>query len=79
MQTTLLYAASALGALTNRYRARVAYDGTAYTGMQLQPDTPTISGTVAKALVRRCSLADVRVVGASRTDSGVHARGQVRM
>ena len=50
----------------------VAYDGTAYNGWQLQPGTPTIEGELNNAL---SALLDeeIRVIGASRTDSGVHA------
>lgn len=58
-----------------RLRARVAYDGTAYCGWQFQLNGPTIQHTLEKVLTQR--LGDpIRVVGASRTDAGVHARGQ---
>lgn len=58
------------------FSARVAYDGTAYAGFQLQPDQPTVQGGIEKAL---CKVLDgeVRVHGASRTDAGVHALGQM--
>ena len=58
-----------------RYRARVAYDGTAYSGWQFQDKMPTIQGEIEKAISRKTGTL-TRVVGASRTDSGVHARGQ---
>lgn len=50
----------------------VAYDGTAYNGWQLQPGTPTIEGELNKALSSLIGE-EIRVIGASRTDSGVHA------
>lgn len=60
-----------------RYRATLAYDGTAYLGFQRQAgDTPTIQGALERALAR-ISGQQVTVIGAGRTDSGVHARGQV--
>ena len=56
--------------------ARVEYDGTDYFGFQFQPDRPTIQGELQKAL--DCILGEVVVIyGAGRTDTGVHAVGQV--
>jgi tRNA pseudouridine38-40 synthase len=52
------------------------YDGTCYAGWQRQPHHPTIQGAIEQA-IRQVSQARVSVVGAGRTDSGVHARGQV--
>ena len=54
----------------------VEYQGTRYHGFQLQDGQPTIQGELERALQRLTSQ-DVRVRGASRTDSGAHARGQV--
>ncbi len=59
-----------------RYRALVEYDGTAYSGFQRQLAEPTIQGEIEKALENINRLA-VPIVGAGRTDSGVHATGQV--
>jgi tRNA pseudouridine38-40 synthase len=60
-----------------RYRARVEYDGTAYFGFQRQrDDQPTIQGKLETALERLCGQ-KATVLGAGRTDSGVHAWGQV--
>lgn len=60
-----------------RFRARLSYDGTNYCGWQYQPREPTVQAAVERQLSRKLNGAVVRVVGASRTDSGVHARGQV--
>lgn len=61
-----------------RYRAVVAYDGTNYFGFQRQEGghTPTIQGALEDAL-RSVTGQDITVVGAGRTDTGVHATGQV--
>jgi tRNA pseudouridine38-40 synthase len=52
------------------------YDGTCYAGWQRQPNHPTIQEAIERA-IRQVSQATVSVIGAGRTDSGVHARGQV--
>jgi tRNA pseudouridine38-40 synthase len=54
----------------------VAYDGANYCGFQFQPDAASIQGELEKALFRLTGE-NTRVAGASRTDSGVHARYQV--
>lgn len=56
-------------------RARVAYDGTCYKGWQYQVNMETVQGTLERCLERKFGQL-IRVVGASRTDTGVHARGQ---
>ena len=52
------------------------YDGTRYHGFQLQTNLPTIQGETEKAL-RKLTGEGIRVIAASRTDAGVHAKGQV--
>ena len=62
---------------TLRFRCRVAYDGTSFMGFQLQANTSkrTIQGVLEDVLSRRFDQ-PIRVVGAGRTDAGVHSRGQ---
>jgi tRNA pseudouridine38-40 synthase len=55
---------------------RVEYEGTAYCGFQLQPDQPTIQEAIETAFFALYRI-DIRIVGSGRTDSGVHAAGQV--
>lgn len=55
-----------------RIKLVVAYDGTAYNGWQLQPGVRTIEGELNRCLGELLSE-EIQVIGASRTDSGVHA------
>ena len=57
-------------------RATVAYDGTDFRGFQVQAEQRTVQGVLEDA-VRTITQGEARVVGAGRTDSGVHALGQV--
>jgi tRNA pseudouridine38-40 synthase len=57
-------------------RLLLEYDGREFHGWQFQPDQRTIQGTFTDAL-QRLLREPVKVIGASRTDSGVHALGQV--
>lgn len=59
-----------------RFRLTVHYDGSAFHGWQVQPDQRTVQGVVEAALSR---LADgpKGIIGSGRTDTGVHATGQV--
>lgn len=59
-----------------RLKLTLAYVGSNYGGWQIQKNAPTIQGELEKALSLLCQ-APVRVHGASRTDAGVHALGQV--
>ena len=57
-------------------RLLVAYDGSEFSGWQVQPETTTIQGTLASA-IGRVTGEKVLPQGSGRTDAGVHALGQV--
>ncbi len=57
-------------------RITVAYDGTDFAGWQVQKNTRTVQGAIEEALEKMHGH-PVRIRGAGRTDSGVHATGQV--
>jgi tRNA pseudouridine38-40 synthase len=57
-------------------RLTVEYSGTRFAGWQVQPEARTVQGELEKALAV-VLREQVRLTGASRTDSGVHALGQV--
>lgn len=57
------------------YRLTIAYDGTSYYGWQRQPDRPTIAGTLESRFYAVFKK-EIKLIGASRTDAGVHALGQ---
>lgn len=58
------------------YRLRIQYDGTNYSGWQVQPNVPTVQGEIIKA-IKIITGTDVNLIGSGRTDSGVHAIGQI--
>jgi tRNA pseudouridine38-40 synthase len=59
-----------------RYQVILAYDGTAYQGFQRQASAPTVQGEVEKAL-QNLGWRGRSILAAGRTDTGVHAAGQV--
>ncbi|MCF2668043.1 MULTISPECIES: tRNA pseudouridine(38-40) synthase TruA [Lachnospiraceae] len=59
-----------------RVRIVVAYDGTNYCGWQVQPNGITVE-EVLNAKLQKLTGEKIRIIGASRTDSGVHALGNV--
>ncbi len=58
------------------WKTTLAYDGTPYHGWQIQPALPTVQGTLA-AVLHRVTGETVLPQGSGRTDTGVHALGQV--
>lgn len=59
-----------------RVLLEVAYDGTAYHGWQLQPESITVEKVLNDTLSALLKE-DIKVIGASRTDAGVHAYGNI--
>lgn len=63
--------------INQRFRLTVAYDGTAFAGFQMQRGERSVQEDLEKALSKLYKRDRVVVHGASRTDAGVHALGQV--
>ena len=59
-----------------RFKLTIEYDGSPYVGWQKQDNGPSIQQTIEKAVTAFCGETP-RVFGAGRTDTGVHALGQV--
>jgi len=62
--------------MTQNYKIILCYDGTDYHGWQKQPNKKTIQGSLEKALTQ-ITKKDIPILGAGRTDAGVHALAQV--
>ncbi len=59
-----------------KYKLTLAYDGTNYSGWQVQPHATSIQEILEKA-IHTITREQVRLIGSGRTDAGVHAMGQV--
>jgi tRNA pseudouridine38-40 synthase len=60
----------------HRYKIRLSYDGTHFSGWQVQPGRRTVQGELENAL-RTIFQTDIQVVGCGRTDAGVHAENYI--
>ncbi|MDF3127978.1 tRNA pseudouridine(38-40) synthase TruA [Kiritimatiellaeota bacterium B1221] len=61
----------------NRIAVSVGYDGSDFQGWQVQPGKRTVQDEIEKAFGLICASESPRIHGSGRTDTGVHARGQV--
>ena len=63
-----------------RYAIQLAYDGSRFVGYQVQPNGPSIQANLDAALIKMAKCPEgvtIPTVASGRTDSGVHALGQV--
>ena len=60
-----------------RIKCTISYDGTGFSGYQVQPGKRTVQGELEKSLEKMNKGTSIRVSASGRTDAGVHARGQV--
>lgn len=60
-----------------RYKCIISYDGTGFAGYQVQPGKRTVQSELEAALAKLHKGTQVKVTASGRTDSGVHAKGQV--
>ncbi|MDK2962816.1 MAG: tRNA pseudouridine38-40 synthase [Verrucomicrobiota bacterium] len=59
-----------------RYKMTIAYDGTNYSGWQVQPRKMTVQGEIER-VIEQLTGRKIRIHHSGRTDAGVHAKGQV--
>ncbi|MFD2445204.1 tRNA pseudouridine(38-40) synthase TruA [Bacillus sp. CGMCC 1.16607] len=60
-----------------RLKCIISYDGTEFSGYQIQPNGRTVQEEVEKALKKLHKGQDIKIAASGRTDAGVHAKGQV--
>ena len=65
-----------MGERETRFKLTLHYDGSPFQGWQVQPGKPTVQGEIEKAL-QQLTGEHRTVLGSGRTDTGVHATGQV--
>ena len=61
--------------MTKNVLIKIEYDGTNFSGWQIQPEARTVQGEIEHVL-KYIAGHDVHIHGTSRTDAGVHALGQ---
>ncbi|ETI69230.1 tRNA pseudouridine(38-40) synthase TruA [Neobacillus vireti] len=60
-----------------RYKCVISYDGSGFSGYQVQPNKRTVQSELEAMLAKMHKGASIKVIGSGRTDAGVHAKGQV--
>nr|WP_219916464.1 tRNA pseudouridine(38-40) synthase TruA [Mesobacillus foraminis] len=60
-----------------RIKCTVSYDGTGYSGYQVQPNKRTVQGEIESVLTKLHKGQKIAISASGRTDAGVHAKGQV--
>ncbi|MEH7480619.1 tRNA pseudouridine(38-40) synthase TruA [Neobacillus drentensis] len=60
-----------------RYKCIISYDGSGFSGYQVQPNKRTVQSVLEAVLSKMHKGDTVKLVGSGRTDAGVHAKGQV--
>jgi tRNA pseudouridine38-40 synthase len=63
--------------MLKNYQLIISYDGSSFFGWQIQNDVRTIQGEIEKELKSIFKVDNINLIGSGRTDSGVHANGQV--
>src|SRR3712207_3086307 len=59
------------------YKLTIAYDGSRFHGWEKKPGQDTVQGRIENVLGRMCPNQGITLIGAGRTDAGVHAKGMV--
>ncbi|WP_174734549.1 tRNA pseudouridine(38-40) synthase TruA [Mesobacillus harenae] len=60
-----------------RYKCTIAYDGSGFSGYQIQPNKRTVQNEIEEVLAKIHKGTSVKITASGRTDAGVHAKGQV--
>jgi tRNA pseudouridine38-40 synthase len=60
-----------------RYKGIISYDGSGFSGYQVQPNKRTVQSEMESVLLKMHKGIPVKITGSGRTDAGVHAKGQV--